>query len=156
LNLEAIIFSNLKFKFKTFLDSAFRIPHSAFVFVNLEGMAREFQAGDNLIFQLESGFGLLRVLGAEVSEDGLIWHLSAFEDLFLDAETAEAALQNPENLRVAIPHIAMTNRAFERTPTARLNNHAVSEEESRRIIDWKSNPQAQPVDRSALQMLGLR
>ena len=119
-------------------------------------MAREFEAGDNLIFQLESGFGLLRVLGAEVVEGGLIWHLAAFEDLFLDAETAEAALQKPEALRVSIPHIAMTNRAFERTPTARLNNHPVSEEELRRIAVWKSNPQAQAVDRSALQMLGLR
>jgi hypothetical protein len=137
-------------------NSAFRIPHSALVFDNLESMAREFQAGDNLIFQLESGFGLLRVLGADVSEEGLIWHLSAFEDLFLDAETAEAALQNPENLRVAIPHIAMTNRAFERTPTARLSNHPVSEEEAGRIAVWKSNPQAEAVDRSALQMLGLR
>lgn len=120
-------------------------------------MAREFQAGDNLIFQLESGFGLLRVLGAEVIEGGgLIWHLSAYEDLFLDTETAEAALQNPEALRVSIPHIAMTNRAFERTPTARLNNHPLSEAEIKRIADWKANPQAEAVDRSALQMLGLR
>jgi hypothetical protein len=119
-------------------------------------MAREFQAGDNLIFQLESGFGLLRVLGAEESESGLIWHLSAYEDLFLDTETAEAALRNPAALRVSIPHIAMTNRAFERTPTARLNNHPLSAEETKRIADWKQNPQAEAVDRSALQMLGLR
>lgn len=119
-------------------------------------MAREFQAGDNLIFQLESGFGLLRVLGAEETDGGLIWHLAAYEDLFLDGETAEAALQNPETLRVSIPHIAMTNRAFERTPTARLSNHPLSEEETQRIADWQANPQAEPVDRSALQMLGLR
>ena len=140
------------------LHFEFIVHRSSFIvfFDNLEGMAREFQAGDNLIFQLESGFGLLRVLGADVGDEGLIWHLSAFEDLFPDAETAEAALQNPENLRVSIPHIAMTNRAFERTPTARLNNHPVSEEESERIAVWKSNPQAEAVDRSALQMLGLR
>jgi hypothetical protein len=137
-------------------NSAFRALHSAFVFVNLEGMAREFQAGDNLIFQLESGFGLLRVLGAEETAGGVVWHLSAYEDLFLDAETAEAALQNPAALRVSIPHVAMTNRAFERTPTARLNNHPLSAEEMKRIEDWKANPQAETVDRSALQMLGLR
>lgn len=119
-------------------------------------MAREFQAGDNLIFQLESGFGLLRVLGAEETGNGLIWHLSAYEDLFLDGDSAEAALQNPSNLRVSIPHMAMTNRAFERTPTARLNNHPLSAEETKRIEDWKANPQAEAVDRSALQMLGLR
>ncbi|MDQ3801056.1 MAG: hypothetical protein M3384_16660 [Acidobacteriota bacterium] len=120
-------------------------------------MAREFQAGDNLIFQLESGFGLLRVLGVERAEGwGIVWHLAAFEDLFLDGETAEAALANPETLRVSIPHIAMTNRAFERTPTARLSNHPLSDEEIKRIADWRANPDAEPVDRSALQMLGLR
>lgn len=119
-------------------------------------MAREFQAGDNLIFQLESGFGLLRVLGAGAGDGGVIWHLAAFEDLFLDSDSAEAALQNPDNLRVAIPHLAMTNRAFERTPTARLSNHPLSAEELRRIEDWKANPQAEVVNRSALQMLGLR
>jgi hypothetical protein len=119
-------------------------------------MAREFQAGDNLIFQLESGFGLLRVLGADASDGGVIWHLSAYEDLFLDADSAETALQSPENLRVSLPHVAMTNRAFERTPTARLSNHPLSAEEAKRIEDWKANPQAETVDRSALQMLGLR
>lgn len=136
----------------------FIVPRSSFIvfFDNLESMAREFQAGDNLTFQLESGFGLLRVLGAEETERGLIWHLSAYEDLFLDTETAEAALAKPENLRVAIPHIAMTNRAFERTPTARLSNHPLSAEEIKLVEDWKANPQAEAVDRSALQMLGLR
>src|SRR5215212_7181248 len=119
-------------------------------------MAREFQAGDNLIFKLERGFGLLRVLGADETGTGVTWHLSAFEDLFLDADSAETALRSPENLRVAIPHVAMTNRAFERTPTARLSNHPLSAEELKRIEDWKANPQAETVDRSALQMLGLR
>lgn len=110
-----------------------------------------------MIFQLESGFGLLRVLGTDEARDGgVIWHLAAFEDLFLDGETAEAALENPESLRVSIPHIAMTNRAFERTPTARLTNHPLSDEESRRVADWRANPNAEAVDRSALQMLGLR
>jgi hypothetical protein len=119
-------------------------------------MAREFQAGDDLIFQLESGFGLLRVLGAEETEQGLIWHLAAYEDLFMDGETAEAALQNPENLRFTIPHIAMTNRAFERTPTAKLSNRPLSEKEIKIVEDWRGNPNRDVVDRSALQMLGLR
>ena len=119
-------------------------------------MAREFQAGDDLIFQLESGFGLLRVLGAEETEQGLIWHLAAYEDLFMDGETAEAALQNPENLRFTIPHIAMTNRAFERTPTAKLSNRPLSEKEIKIVEDWRNNANREVVDRSALQMLGLR
>jgi hypothetical protein len=120
-------------------------------------MAREFQAGDNLIFQLESGYGLLRVLGLDETEAyGTVWHLAAFEDLFLDGETAEAALQTPENLRLSIPHIAMTNRAFERTPTAKLTNHALTEGERKLLEAWRNNPKNEPVDRSALQMLGLR
>lgn len=120
-------------------------------------MARDFQAGDDLIFQLESGFGLLRVLGVEESErHGTIWHLAAYEDLFMDGESAEVALQNFERMRFSIPHIAMTNRAFERTPTAKLTNHAPTENELKRIEEWQDDPSREPVDRSALQMLGLR
>lgn len=120
-------------------------------------MAREFQAGDDLIFQLESGYGLLRVLGADETEDGLIWHLAAYEDLFLDGEMAETALtQNAENLRFSISHVAMTNRAFERTPTAKLINRPLSETEIKRIAEWRENPNRETVDRSAPQMLGLR
>jgi hypothetical protein len=119
-------------------------------------MARDFQPGDNLIFQLESGFGLLRVLDVEQNEEGTVWHLAAYEDFFLDPEMAEAALQNPNALRVSIPHIAMTNRAFERTPTAKLTNHPLTENENLTLKRWRSDPNRTVVDRSALQMLGLR
>jgi len=44
--------------------------------------------GDDLIFQLESGFGLLRVLAVEEG----VWHLLAYDEFFPDVESAEAAL----------------------------------------------------------------
>ncbi len=120
-------------------------------------MAREFQPGDDLLFQLESGFGLLRVLAIESTETGdPIWHLLAYQDLFLDGEMAENALKNPNNLKVSIPHMALTNRAFERTPTAKLMNRAVTDEEYKFYQDWKENPESEVSDRSALLMMGLR
>jgi hypothetical protein len=37
-----------------------------------------------------------------------------------------------------------------------LSNHPLSEAESKRVADWRANPNAEPIDRSAMQMLGLR
>ena len=120
-------------------------------------MARNFHPGDDLLFQLESGFGLLRVLAIEDSEtDNPIWHLLAYQDLFLDGEMAENALKNPQNLKISIPHMALTNRAFERTPTAKLLNRPITEEENKFFQDWKQNPEREIFDRSVLLMLGLR
>jgi hypothetical protein len=120
-------------------------------------VAREFQTGDDLLFQLESGFGLLRVLAIEETESGdPVWHLLAYQDLFLDGEMAENALQNPNNLKISIPHMALTNRAFERTPTAKLMNRPISEVELEPYNKWKKNPESEISDRSALLMLGLR
>lgn len=119
-------------------------------------MAQAFEAGDDLIFQLESGFGLLRVLKVDEREGtGHIWHLMAYEELFPDVESAEAALRSPENLHVRKAHMALTDRAFERTPAARLGNRPVSEEELSAYKDWAENDR-EVSDRSALLMLGLR
>lgn len=120
-------------------------------------MARNFQPGDDLLFQLESGFGLLRVLAIDNEEtSNPVWHLLAYEDLFLDGEMAENALQNPQMLKISIPHMALTNRAFERTPTAKLLNRPVSQEEKNHYENWKANPEKDISDRSVLLMLGLR
>jgi hypothetical protein len=120
-------------------------------------VAREFDSGDDLLFQIESGFGLLRVLAVEEDENGSpVWHLLAYQDLFLDAEMAERALQNPSNLTVSVNHMALTNRAFERTPTAKLLNRALSYEEVKSFETWKIDPERKISDRSALLMLGLR
>ena len=119
-------------------------------------MAQGFDAGDDLIFQLESGFGLLRVLKVEEREGaGAVWHLLAYEELFPDVEAAEDALRRPETLHIRMGHMALTERAFERTPTARLGNRPVTEEELAAYRKWLAgDPQVS--DRSALLMLGLR
>ena len=55
-------------------------------------MLQEFDPGDYLIFQIESGYGLLRVLAVEGPDEDPVWHVAAYDDLFLDAETADAGI----------------------------------------------------------------
>jgi hypothetical protein len=114
-----------------------------------------FNAGDDLIFQLESGFGLLRVLAVEGEGADTIWHLLAYDDFFPDVESAERALGATTQLPVRKPHMALTNRAFERTPAARLGNRPVADDELVDYRKWLDSDR--PVsDRSALLMLGIR
>jgi hypothetical protein len=115
----------------------------------------QFAPGDDLIFQLESGFGLLRVIAIDEDADKTTWHLMAFEELFPDVETAERALENPESLHIRKPHMALTDRAFERTPAARLGNRTVSQGERGEYEKWLAGGR-EVSDRSALLMLGLR
>ena len=118
-------------------------------------MAQSFDPGDDLVFQLESGFGLLRVLARDERDGDMVWHLMAYEELFPDVETAEAALASPASLHPRVAHMALTNRAFERTPAARLGNRPVGEEELAGYREWLKSGGAVS-DRSALLMLGLR
>jgi hypothetical protein len=118
-------------------------------------MDQTFNPGDDLIFQLESGFGLLRVLAVEQRGSDRIWHLMAYEELFPDIEAAESALTQPENLHVRTGHMALTERALERTPAARLGNRPVTSEELADYQRWHDNAGVVS-DRSALLMLGLR
>ena len=116
-----------------------------------------FEAGDDLVFQLESGYGLLRVLAIDNLEDGShIWHLMAYEELFPDVEFAEQALANPSSLTTRVAHMPLTDRAFERTPTAKLGNRPVKEEELTAYHEWLDKEDREISDRSALLMLGLR
>lgn len=115
----------------------------------------QFAPGDDLIFQLESGFGLLRVIAIDEAEGQIIWHLMAYEELFPDVETAERALSNPESLHVRKAHMALTDRAFERTPASRLGNRSVTREEGLEYENWRKS-EGKVSDRSALLMLGLR
>src|ERR1051325_3176521 len=118
-------------------------------------MELSFAPGDDLIFQLESGFGLLRVIAIDHDEGRPIWHLMAYEELFPDVESAERALNNPATLQVRVPHMALTDRAFERTPAARLGKRPVTDDELAHYQNWvKSGGKVS--DRSALLMLGLR
>ena len=118
-------------------------------------MTQPFDAGDDLVFQLESGFGLLRVLAVEDRESGRVWHLLAYEELFPDVETAEAALAQAA-LHPRVPHMALTDRAFERTPAARLGNRPVTEDELAGYREWLESGAQIVSDRSALLMLGIR
>ena len=110
--------------------------------------------GDDLIFQLESAFGLLRVLAVEGEAD-TVWHLLAYDDFFPDVESAEAALARGTPLPVRKAHMALTNRAFERTPTAKLGNRPVTADELVAYNEWL-NGEREVSDRSALLMLGIR
>jgi hypothetical protein len=118
-------------------------------------MSNPFVAGDDLIFQLESGFGLLRVLALEGEGAGTVWHLLAYEDFYPDVESAEQALASEHEMPVRNPHLALTNRAFERTPAARLGNRPVKEDELSEYRKWLDSDR-QVSDRSALLMLGIR
>lgn len=118
-------------------------------------MSNTFNPGDDLIFQLESGFGLLRVLAVEGEGADTTWHLMAYDEFFPDVESAEIALARESLLPVRKPHMAITNRAFERTPAARLGNRPVSEDELTAYRDWLNSDRVVS-DRSALLMLGIR
>ena len=117
-------------------------------------MIHDFQPGDFLIFQLESGFALLRVLDV-IPEDG-VWHVAAYKDFFLDPEMADSALENPWSLSVERPHIALTNHAFESTQVAKLRNVALTENELESYNDWKNSDEKEVHDRSIRLLLGLR
>ena len=111
--------------------------------------------GDDLIFQLESAFGLLRVLAVEGEGANTVWHLLAYDEFFPDVESAELALSRATPLPVRKAHMALTNRAFERTPTAKLGNRPVTDDELIAYHAWL-NTEREVSDRSALLMLGIR
>jgi hypothetical protein len=118
-------------------------------------MDQQFAPGDYLIFQLESGFGLLRVIAIDEHEGRTTWHLMAYEELFPSIEAAEQSIAAPASLHVRQAHMALTNRAFERTPAARLGNREINDQERAGYDKWLQSGQ-QISDRSALLMLGLR
>lgn len=119
-------------------------------------MIHDFQSGDLLIFQLESGYGLLKVLAVDGNRDEPVWHVAVYSDLFLDAEMADNAVENDLRLGVAIPHVALTNRAFESTQVAKVNNKPVADSEKRELEIWTQDVDREVSDRSVRLLLGLR
>ena len=119
-------------------------------------MSQDFQAGDFLIFQIESAYGLLRILAVEETQNGTVWHLAAYNEMFLDIEMADAALENSSLLTISRPHLAVTNRAFESTQVARMKNEPLNESESRAYREWVENPNRKVSDTSVRLLLGLR
>ena len=118
-------------------------------------MAQQFAPGDDLVFQLESGLGLLRVIVVEGEGAERVWHLLAYDEFFPDVESAERALAEPGALKIRKDHMALTERAFERTPAARLGNRPVKEEELGGYRNWLDS-ERKVSDRSALLLLGIR
>lgn len=117
---------------------------------------QHFQAGDFLIFQLESGYGLLRVLAVDEGESrSATWHVAAYEDLFLDSDMADGAVEN-DSLKINIPHVAMTNRAFEATQVAKLSHRELTGDELAAYDKWVADPEHQISDTSIRLLLGLR
>lgn len=119
-------------------------------------MSQDFQAGDFLIFQLEAGYGLLRLLDIDENEDERIWHLIAYEDLFLDVDSADEAIIANRSFKIAKHHLALTNRAFEATQTARMGNLPLEDSELVVLKDWKSSDEKEVSDLSVRLLLGLR
>lgn len=118
-------------------------------------MAQPFAPGDDLVFQLESGLGLLRVIAVEGEGAETVWHLLAYDEFFPDVESAEQALAQSGPLKIRNAHMALTDRAFERTPAARLGNRPVQEEELAGYRNWLKS-ERKVSDRSALLLLGIR
>jgi hypothetical protein len=105
---------------------------------------------------------LLRVLAVEGDGAGTVWHLLAYEDFYPSVEAAESALaaaasalDGTQSLSVRKAHMALTNRAFERTPAARLGNRPVHDDELVEYHKWLEGDRLVS-DRSALLMLGIR
>jgi hypothetical protein len=119
-------------------------------------VSQDFQAGDFLIFQIESGYGLLRILAIDETETGKVWHLAAYNEMFLDIEMADAALENYQTLTKSYQHLALTNRAFESTQVARMRNEPLTDEDLKNLSAWKSNPDSTASDLSVRLLLGLR
>jgi hypothetical protein len=119
-------------------------------------MAHEFASGDYLIFQLESGLGLLRILAITGEGSETVWHLLAYDEFFPSVEATEAALAQPDSLSIRNAHMALTDRAFERTPAARLGNRSLTTEELAAYREWEQSETRKVSDRSALLVLGIR
>lgn len=118
-------------------------------------MALTFAPGDDLIFQVESGFGLMRVLASEGEGREAVWHVLVYHEFYPDVEAAEAALASGRSLAVREPHLALTAHAFEKTPAARLTNRPVVGDELEALRRWRDEGGAVH-DRSVLLMLGMR
>jgi hypothetical protein len=117
-------------------------------------MSQDFQPGDFLVFQLESGFALLRVLDVEHRDEETVWHVAGYDEFFPDVDTAESAIASREMIP-SESHIALTNRAFESTQVAKIGNKPLEKEELAGYQKWNSDG-GEVSDRSVRLMMGLR
>ena len=118
-------------------------------------MALVYEPGDDLVFQVESGFGLMRVLAREGDGPERVWHILVYADFYPDVEAADAALASGRELGTREPHLALTEHAFEKTPAARLGNRPVNARELEAIERWRER-RCEAHDRSVLLLIGMR
>jgi hypothetical protein len=118
-------------------------------------MALVYEPGDDLVFQVESGFGLMRVLAREGDGPETVWHILIYGDFYPDVESADAALATGRELETREPHLALTEHAFEKTPAARLGNRPVNTRELEALERWRE-ARGRVQDRSVLLLLGMR
>lgn len=115
-------------------------------------MENDLKAGDYLVFQLEAGFALLRLLAIDADQT---WHVAAFSEFFPSTDAAEHAV-NARILSVASQHIALTNRAFESTQVARIAHLPLDDADLSAVDTWRRDPHRHVSDRSIRLLLGLR
>lgn len=115
-------------------------------------MEQGLQPGDFLVFQLEAGFALLRLLAVD---EGGTWHVAAYSDFFPSVDAAERAVGRGD-LRVSEPHIALTQRAFDSTQVARVTHGPLTGQDLAALDAWRSRGDRNVSDRSIRLMLGLR
>jgi hypothetical protein len=116
---------------------------------------RDLTPGDFLVFQLEAGFGLLRLLAVDEVNGDFVWHVAAYSDLFPSVEAAEAATVNC-GLHRSIEHVALTNRAFESTQVSAIGNLPVTADELAKLNEWRATTDQPISDRSIRLLLGYR
>ncbi|QQS33156.1 MAG: hypothetical protein IPM50_00825 [Acidobacteriota bacterium] len=118
-------------------------------------MSQVLEPGDFLVYQLEAGFGLLRLLAADGEGDETVWHVCAYEDFYPDVDMAVSVITEREP-RKSIEHITLTNRAFESTQVAKLLNLPISAREKDLVEVWRSSGPREVSDRSIRLLLGFR
>ncbi len=119
-------------------------------------MSQNFQPGDFLVFQLEAGYALLRLLAIDGRDEDKIWHLTAYNDFYLDVDMAEAAIGSGDALSMSRSHLALSTRAFESTQVAKIVNIPLNEAETAPLAAWRSDPSREVSDKSIRLLLGLR
>ena len=116
---------------------------------------RDLSPGDYLVFQLEAGFGMLRLLAVDESNGDFVWHVTAYSNLFPSVEAAEESIVGCD-LKKSIEHVALTNRAFESTQVSAVANLPVTSEENATIDEWRMSADQPVSDRSIRLLMGLR
>ena len=119
-------------------------------------MGYRFGEGNLLFFQLESGFALIKLLGVEDHGGDAVWHVCAFNDLFPDVDSIENAIERSSAFSIMIPHVVLTNRAFESTQVAKIGSSPLSEQERQHVETWRSDPNRIVSDLSIRLLTGLR